>query len=210
MVVQVRQFIMGGKIAHIISFITHPLLMPMLGLLIISNSGTYAADLDQRYTSFIYLSVILLTCMIPLAMMPLFYYTHLAKNLQFSERRERLFPLYVTLIFYIAAYILIRKLPVSQVYQRLMFSSCLSVLFVLAISYFWKISAHLVGWGGIVGLILILSFRFDSDLMLYLIIAIMAAGITAFARLRLDEHSPLQVYSGFLIGLLIMLTVFSI
>ena len=208
--VQVKQYIMGKKIALIVSYLTHPLLMPMVGLLIISNSGTYAADLDRRYTSFIYLSVFLLTCMIPLAMMPLLYYTQLAKNLQFSERRERLFPLYITVIFYIAAYILIRKLPVSQVYQRLMFSSCISVLFVLAISYFWKISAHLVGWGGIVGLILILSFRFDSDLMLYLIIAIMASGITAFARLSLNEHKPLQIYSGFLMGFLIMLTVFSI
>ncbi len=201
---------MDKRIALAISYITHPLLMTLVGLLVISNSGTYAADLDRRYTSYIYLSVFLFTFMIPLVMMPLYYYTRLARNLQFSERRERLLPLYVTLVFYIAAYILIRKLPVSQVYQRLMFSSCLSVLFVLAISYFWKISAHLVGWGGIVGLILVLSFRFNTDLMLYLIIAVMAAGITAFARLRLDEHKPLQVYSGFLLGFIIMLTVFSI
>lgn len=201
---------MEKKIARIISYITHPLLMPMVGLLVISNSGTYAADLGRGYSIYIFLSVFLLTFMIPLALIPLFYYTHLARSLQFSERRERLLPLYITLIFYTAAYILIQKLPVSQVYQRLLFSCCLSVLFVLAISYFWKISAHLVGWGGIVGLILILSFRFNSDLMLYLIFAIMATGITAFARLRLDEHKPMQIYSGFLMGLLIMITVFSI
>lgn len=182
----------------------------MIGLLVISNSGTYAADLDQRFTNFIYMSVFLLTFMIPVAMMLLFYYTHLAKNLQFSERRERLLPLYVTLFFYIVTYIMIRKLPVSQVYQRFIFSACLSVLFVLSISYFWKISAHLVGWGGIVGLIVVLSFRFDSDLMLFLIIAIMAAGITAFARLRLDEHKPGQVYSGFMVGFLTITTVFTI
>ncbi len=201
---------MEKKIALIISYLSHPLLMPMMGLLVISSSGTYAADLDPRFTNFIYLSVFLLTFLMPVAMMPLFYYSQVVKSLQLSERRERLLPLYLTLIFYIAAYILIRKLPVSQVYQRLLFSSCLSVLFVIAVSYFWKISAHMVGWGGIVGLIIVLSFRFDSDLMLYLIIAVMWAGITAFARLRLDEHKPLQVYSGFLIGLLTMLVVFAI
>jgi hypothetical protein len=201
---------MEKRLASFISYLSHPLLMPMVGLLIISNSGTYAADLDHRFTSFIYLSVFLLTFMIPVTLILLIYFTHITKNLQFSERRERIFPLYITLFFYIATYMLIRKLPVSQVYQRFLFSSCLSVLFVLSISYFWKISAHLVGWGGLVGLIIVLSFRFNSDLMLFLIISIIAAGITAFARLKLDEHRPWQVYSGFLVGFLIMTAVFSI
>jgi hypothetical protein len=201
---------MEKQIASVISYISHPLLMPMIGLLLISNSGTYAADLDPRFTYFIYLSVFLLTLMTPVSMILLLYYTHLAKNLEFSERRERQLPLYITLFFYVATYILIRKLPVSQVYQRFIFSACLSVLFVLAISYFWKISAHMVGWGGLVGLIVVLSFRFDSDLMLFLIISILLAGITAFARLRLDEHKPVQIYSGFLIGFLTILIVFSI
>jgi hypothetical protein len=201
---------MEKRIASFISYVSHPLLMPMIGLLVISNSGTYAADLDPRFTNFIYLSVFLLTFMIPVAMMLLFYFTRLTKSLQFSERRERLFPLYVTLFFYIATYILIRKLPVSQVYQRFIFSACLSVLFVLAISYFWKISAHLVGWGGVVGLIVVLSFRFDTDLMLFLIIAIVAAGVTAFARLKLNEHIPGQVYSGFMVGFFTITAVFTI
>jgi hypothetical protein len=201
---------MEKRIASVISYISHPLLMPMVGLLIISNSGTYAADLDPRFTNFIYLSTFLLTFMIPVALMPLLYYTGMAGSMQFSQRRERLLPLYLTLFFYIAAYFLIRKLPVSQVYQRFMFAACVSVLLVLAISYFWKISAHLVGWGGVVGLILILSYRFGSDMMIFLVIAILFTGITAFARLRLNEHIPLQVYSGFLLGLITILVVFAI
>lgn len=201
---------MEKRIASVISYMSHPLLMPMIGLVVISNSGTYAADLDHRFTNFIYLSTFLLTFMIPVALMPLLYYTGMAGSLQFSERRERLLPLYLTLFFYIAAYVLIRKLPVSQVYQRFMFTACLSVLLVLAISYFWKISAHLVGWGGVVGLIMILSYRFGSDMMIFLVIAILLTGITAFARLRLNEHVPLQVYSGFLLGLITIFIVFSI
>jgi hypothetical protein len=201
---------MERRIASVISYMSHPLLMPMIGLLVISNSGTYAADLDHRFTNFIYLSTFLLTFMIPVALMPLLYYTGMAGSLQFSQRRERLLPLYLTLFFYIAAYVLIRKLPVSQVYQRFMFAACISVLLVLAISYFWKISAHLVGWGGVVGLIMILSYRFGSDMMIFLVIAILLTGITAFARLRLNEHLPLQVYSGFLLGLITILIVFAV
>jgi membrane-associated phospholipid phosphatase len=201
---------MEKRIANILSYVSHPLLIPMLGLFVISNSGTYAADLDQRFTHFIYLSVVVLTLALPAGLIPLFFYSGLTKNIHFSARRERLIPLYITLIFYLAAYLLIKKLPISQVYQRFLFAACLSILFVLIISYFWRISAHLVGWGGLIGLIFSLSLRFDTDLMLLLILGILLTGCVGCARLRLDAHSPLQVYSGFMVGFLTMLTVFII
>jgi membrane-associated phospholipid phosphatase len=68
----------------------------------------------------------------------------------------------------------------------------------------------MVGWGGLVGLILSLSLRFNTDLVLFLILAILFSGIVGFARLKLTAHSPMQVYMGFLIGFLIMITVFVI
>ena len=142
---------MEKKFATFISYIAHPLIIPILGLLVISNSGTYAADMDQQYKQFIYLSVFIFTLLLPVALIPLFYYFGLAKNVQFSERRERLIPLYLTLIFYLAAYFLIKKFPVSVIYQRFLFAACFSMLLLASISYFWKISAHMVGWGGLIG-----------------------------------------------------------
>jgi membrane-associated phospholipid phosphatase len=201
---------MEKRIASILSIIAHPLLIPMIGLLVISNSGTYAADLDHRFTQFIYLSVFIFTLMLPASLVPLFFYTGLTKNIHFSERSGRLIPMFITLIFYLAAYFLIKRLPISAVYQRFLFAACLSILFLLIISYFWKISAHLVGWGGLVGLILSLSLRFDTDLMLFLILGILLTGSIGFARLRLNAHSPLQVFAGFLVGFLTVLMVFII
>jgi membrane-associated phospholipid phosphatase len=201
---------MEKRFANFLSYITHPLLTPLLGLLVISNSGTYAADLDPRFTQFIYLAVFVLTFLLPVTLIPFLRYLDLAKTLHFHDRKERLMPLYITLAFYIAAYFLISKLPISEVYQRFLFSASLSVLFVLIISYFWKISSHLTGWGGLVGLIFSLSIRFESDLMLFLIVSILITGLVGFARLRLGAHNALQVYSGFLMGFLTMLAVFFI
>jgi len=200
---------MEKRIATLISYIAHPLWIPVLGLLIISNSGTYAADLDDRFTQYIYLSVFIFTLLLPVGLIPLFFYLGLAKNIHFSERRERLIPLYITLVFYLAAYFLIRRLPISAVYQRFLFAACLSILSLAAISYFWKISAHMVGWGGLNGLIFILSLRFETDLMLFLIIGILLSGIIGFARLKLNAHNSLQVLAGFLLGFSIMIVVFS-
>ena len=78
---------MEKKIASVISYISHPLLMPMVGLLVISNSGTYAADLDHRFTNFIYLSTFLLTFMIPVALMPLLIlYGNVRKHAIFAKK----------------------------------------------------------------------------------------------------------------------------
>ena len=68
---------MEKRIALIISYITHPLLVPLLGLMVITHSGTYAADLDPRLSRFIFLSVFLLTCMLPLTLLPFYFYTKL-------------------------------------------------------------------------------------------------------------------------------------
>lgn len=201
---------MVKRFATFISYTAHPLIIPILGLLVISNSGTYAADIDQQYKQFIYLSVFIFTLLLPAALIPLFYYFGLAKNLQFSERRERLIPLYLTLIFYLAAYFLVRKLPVSVIYQRFLFAASFSMLLLASISYFWKISIHMVGWGGLTGLILILILRFSTDLMLFLIVSILISGFMASARLRLAAHNPLQIYTGFLLGFAVMIIVFLI
>ena len=199
---------MERKFATFVSYITHPLVIPILGLLIISNSGTYAAEIDLRYRQFIYLSVFIFTLLLPAALIPLFYYFEIAGNIHFSERRERLIPLYLTLVFYLASYFFIKQLPVSIVYQRFIFAACISMILLTAINHFWQISIHMVGWGGLTGLIIMLSVRFNTDLMIFLIMAILLSGLIAYARLKLSAHSPTQVYLGYLLGLSIMVVIF--
>lgn len=201
---------MEKKLATLISYLAHPLLIPMLGVLLISKSGTYAAEIDQNLIQFIYLSVFILTFMLPLGLIPLFYYSGLVKNIQFTERRERLTPLYITLVLYLSAYYVMRKIPMSQIYQSFLFAASLSILLILIICYFWKISAHMVGWGGLTGLILSLSFKYNIDLFMLLIAGILCSGCIGYARLRLDAHSPSQVYCGFLLGCFLVLATFLI
>ncbi len=199
---------MERRFATFISYLAHPLVIPILGLLIIGNSGTYAAEINERYRQLIYLSVFIFTLLLPAALIPLYFYFGMTGNFQFTERRERLIPLYLTLIFYLAAYLLIKQLPVSIVYQRFLFAGCISLILVTAISHFWMISLHTAGWGGLTGLVLMLSFRFNTDLMIILIITLFISGLTAYARLKVSAHTSSQIYLGFLLGLAVMFCTF--
>lgn len=189
-----------NRAASVISYILHPLWAPTAGIFILTHSGTYVADLNENMKNLIYLVIATLTFVIPVCMIPLYFYFKIIRNVEITRRRERLLPLYITLISYIAAYILIKRLPVSQLYGRFIFSSCMALLIVIVITHFWQISAHMTALGGLAGLVIVLSKKLGADLMLYLLLLLLLSGIAGSARLKLNAHSSGQVYSGYLIG----------
>jgi membrane-associated phospholipid phosphatase len=48
-----------------------------------------------------------------------------------------------------------------------------------------------------------ISFRLSIDLRFISMCSILIAGFVGFARLKLNAHSPSQVYTGFLLGFLV-------
>jgi hypothetical protein len=88
--------------------------------------------------------------------------------------------------------------------QAFQLASALAVIVTLLITIKWKVSAHLVGIGGIIGLILVLTVFYHINLFFYLVISLILAGWVAFARLSLDAHTPGQVYIGLAVGFLVM------
>jgi len=191
---------MPQKIASLISTLLHPLLMPFLGIITIFRSGTYISVVDPRLMNITLLIVFILTVVLPLSIIPFYFYTRLIRKVEMGSAKERLVPYFLTFVFFYVAHVIIKKLPLNYFFSIYMFASAISVLIVLIISYFWKISTHMVGIGGFIGLVISLSFRMATNLMGILIIAIILAGIIGYSRLVLNSHSPSQVYSGFGLG----------
>jgi membrane-associated phospholipid phosphatase len=54
-------------------------------------------------------------------------------------------------------------------------------------------------------LVIFISFYLKVNLSFYLILVILFAGITGTARLHLKAHTPVEVYSGFVIGFVVVL-----
>jgi hypothetical protein len=78
------------------------------------------------------------------------------------------------------------------------------ILGAAIITFFWKISVHSLGIGGIVGILLIISSMVPESPVNYLLLAaILISGIVLSARLKLQAHTQAQVYVGFLLGLFI-------
>jgi len=185
-----------------VTIIFHPLLMPVLGYFILFNSGTYLSLASFELQKFLYIFIFAGTFLLPILTIPMFYFFGKISSLDLEKRKERHLPILVTAIFYYFTFYLIKTLPLSHILITFILASFVSVMLTLIITLRWKISAHLVGIGGISALILIISLFFKINLEFYFIISLLIAGIVGSARLFLRKHNLLQVSIGFLVGFL--------
>lgn len=187
--------------ATIVSYVFHPLLMPTIGLYLFFHSGTYLETMNNDAKSFLYIILGFCTCVLPLLSLPLFIYRRIIKNINMDSRSERIMPAVFTLVFYFLGYYMLNKLPIPSVITGYITSIVAMACFALLITIWWKISYHMMGLGGIIGALIALSVRMETNLQYYIIGSILIAGIVSTARLRLSAHTPLQILAGLFLGI---------
>ncbi len=185
-----------------LSIILHPLIMPTLGIyIILSTSGTnsYLLDLQDKYL--IISLVAIFTFLLPISLIPFYYYFKITSTIKLNSRQERIIPLMITSIVFYICFMLFKIKGAPHLIQAFLFATTLAVFSNLLITLRWHISAHMIGTGGIIGLLLTLALFYRIEILGYLMFAIILAGLISFSRLSLDAHTPKQVYSGLLLGL---------
>jgi hypothetical protein len=201
---------MGKGFARVISVIFHPLLIPSFFLLILFNTDTYFSLISPAIQKYLLILVFITTFILPISSMPLLYNLGFIKSFKMENSRERIIPYTITLLCFVFSTYLFKLLPFSApfIIRVFIIASSLAILMTLIISIWWKISAHMVGIGGLASALIVISFLMMTDLLIFLIPVLILAGIIGSARLRLMSHEPLQVFAGFVLGFIIMLTVF--
>jgi hypothetical protein len=189
-----------------LSVILHPLLMPVFGTYLILNSGTHISYLPSEAKNLILLIVASGTFVLPLAFIPLFYYRKILLVLDINQKQERIIPLIITVMLYYMTFFLLNKMGAPILIQAFVFSTTIAVVLTLFITIKWKISAHLIGIGGIIGLIIAMSLFYHVNMLFYLFLYIFLAGLIAYSRLSLNAHTPAQVYTGFWVGLITVIS----
>lgn len=187
-------------LARAVSIVFHPLNMPTYGLIFIFSAGSYLSLLPYEAKKMITLVVGINTLVLPLIMIPLFRRFGIIKSIHMPSHRERLVPIMFTLIPYIFSFYFLRKLPIPGVVPLYMLAVSATVVLTLFVTIWWKISIHMVAVGGFSALVFVFALLFQADVLVYFIIAILAAGMVGWARLTLKAHNPPQIYTGFVLG----------
>ena len=191
---------MTRKSAWFFSVILHPILMPLIGLSIILFTGSFISFIPVQTKKIIFLIFTTGTFLLPLLMMLLFWFRGIISDVQVMERTERVIPYAMTFIFYLFTKFLLLRVPVYHFLHSYMLGCLICLLLILLLNIKWKISSHMAGLGGLTALIMVISIKLQVNLMALLIITILASGIVATSRLILKAHTPVEVYSGFILG----------
>lgn len=187
----------------------HPLLMPTYIVILLFNSGGYIGfNLNQKLELIIYAIVFFNTFLFPGLLSFILLKKKKINSLQMEDKSERRLPYLITAAFYILTYYLLRKFNLSALLYVIMLGASTAILISMLINFKWKVSAHMVGIGGLIGVLIGLSLRLQMDFTFLIICFTFLAGLLGTARLILNAHIPAQVFVGFMVGCLTQLFLF--
>ncbi len=199
---------MTHRIAVVISYVLHPLLMStylFATLLLISPYSIMPIGFSAT-SGIVLISLIgITTFIIPVLSLYVLKLSGSISSITLERREERLTPMIYTSIMYgVTAYMFSTKLELGNMLALYLGISTLLILVTGVITVFWKISLHGMGIGGFIGFLLGLNqhVRLAHFEFLLPLLFLVAAFILS-ARLKLNAHSPVQVYVGFVLGICI-------
>jgi len=197
------------RIAKVISYIFHPLFIPFYTILVLLSSDTYMLLMIPLKGKLLLFGIVLLTTVL----LPLFTSFFLIRmkiihSIFPKTRAERIYLLLNVAIFYYLTYYLLKGTHASIVFNYFMLGSTFLVICSLIITFFYRISLHMIATGGLLGGIFGLTFGHSVDLTGFILVLILFAGLMGSARLKIDSQKPAEVYYGFLAGLTVMFLLF--
>ena len=86
-------------IAQTISYVLHPMLMPLYILFFIFNSNTLFAYIPWGVKLYCYLVTVFALLIMPVISLPLFKYFRLIRSYELNDKQERVYPILVAVAF---------------------------------------------------------------------------------------------------------------
>lgn len=200
---------MNRSLAKALSVLFHPLLMPtFLFAFILYYLPTPFISFPMQQRWYILSLIIFTTFFIPGVGAYFMQRVGYIDSLEMDRREQRRMPLLFTGTCYaVTAYLFYREPMFDRIFYVGLGVIAASVFLTYFISLYWKVSAHSIGLGGGLGLLLLLN-KMAPEALLFgpIVLFIFITGAVMSARLALNAHSPAQVYAGFGSGLLLTLT----
>ncbi|MGC1632880.1 MAG: hypothetical protein WA749_12290 [Gelidibacter sp.] len=183
-----------------ISYIFHPLLSPLLGVIFyFSKTPRFIPEPVIRAKIF---SITILTVILPILIYFLLKTIKQVNSLELKTSKERIIPLILNVLILIL--ILERVLPYEEIpelyyfYLGILFSS-LACLFLAFLKF--KASIHMIGSAGFFMFAVALSIHFKININGTIALMCIIIGAIATSRLHLKAHTYAELVMGIFIGL---------
>ena len=189
-------------LAHIISVIFHPLFIASYVAAFLVYIHPYAfAGVGERWKFFKLLTVVFNTAFIPAFAVFLMWRLRLVESIYLRTQRDRMIPYLAVMICFFWAWWVSRNQPDNPpFFVEFLLGSFLAICASWMANIYVKVSMHTTAAGGLVVFFLLQAFSPYDTTGVYFSIALLVAGLIGTARLIISNHSPGEVYLGYILG----------
>jgi len=196
---------MGAALAKVVSVVFQPLFIPIYTMVLLFGTETYLTyAITENLRNFIFGVVLINSVFLPMAVFLFLLHRGVVESLHMRNANERTLPFLTVIIFQLSTYFLFKRLPIPDLITQLVLAGAMSVVLALLINLRWKVSIHMLGMGGLVGTFIGMALRYQVDSLHLIMVLTLLSGLVGYARLRLDAHTPGQVYVGWMLGTVLL------
>lgn len=187
------------RILKSISFIFHPLIMPLLGVLFyFSKSPRF---IPEEIIQAKIISIFILTIVLPILLFFLLRTLGKVNSIYLKSTQERIYPLFLNCI--VVLIVLQRIITPAQIIELYYFflGILISTMVCLILVIFkFKASIHMISISGLFMFFIVLSIHFSINIIGTLALMSIISGAVATSRLHLKAHTYLELILGIFIG----------
>jgi len=196
-----QQPLLIQRLGKFISYVFHPLFIPVyLTYFILTVRSYQFPGISEKDRFFNLLLVIVSYSFVPLMCMLLLRALNFIDSILLKTQKDRIIPYVICMTFYFSVWYYYKKNHFVDDLQSMSMAVFNASVFGFLVNIIMKVSMHAIAMGVMCTFIALLAFTDSSSFSLYLAITVLIAGIVCTSRLIVSDHSPKEIYYGFLIG----------
>lgn len=192
---------MIDRVLKSISYIFHPLIIPLVGVLFYFYISPRFIPEEVMYAKII--SIGILTVILPILIFFLLKTLGKVETIYLKTTQERIYPLALNGV--IILIVLVRILSQSQIVELYFFfvGILISTMACLLLAFFkFKASIHMISISGLFMFFIALSIHFSINIVGTLALMSIITGAVATSRLHTKAHNYIELILGLFVGVL--------
>lgn len=194
-------------VAKIISYLFHPIFIPVYVLIFLMRSQPYLfAGVAGLKKTFTIIQFGVMYAFFPVVTALLLKALGFIDSIYMKTQRDRIIPYVICMIYYFWVWYVIKNQNIypGELVQFSLAIFITSILGLMSNSYM-KVSMHAMAMGNVVAFVLLLAKDGNLDSGSYISTALFITGLVCTARLIVSDHTNKEIYTGLFIGIISML-----
>lgn len=191
--------------ARVMSLVFTPFYLPTVGLLALF-SLSYLSLLPFGYKLQVMGIVYFFTILLPTLLIHIYRRHQRWTLIDIGRRERRMVPYVLSILCYFTCVYIMKQIHIPHFMSSIVIAALGIQIVCAVINAWWKISTHTAAIGGVVGAIFVFAAIFGFNPIPWLCITILLAGLLGTSRMVLRQHSLAEVVVGFVVGVVVGMT----